>query len=226
MNINGALDHFPPLSAGRQLLATTLALVAMTTCCHRAISQDFAIVTCERAYVVDEEDAIVQQLTTFSTVDIIDPGEPWLLVKTDTGKQGWIRRELVHMSTEFDDITEDNSAAIREILEIARNAEVLRSEGEYDRSVAQMKSALKKIENTFGTDNTGYAWLLAYLVPQQLDAEDTVGASATLKQAEKIFRDLGELQSLHAADLFNVKAILAGYKVIRTQPSPIISRHC
>ena len=172
-------------------------------------SGEFGVVTATHAYIVDEDDEIVETLTTFATVDIVKDGDPWLYVRSGSDNEGWIRKEQLHRSSLFPYINEENNPAIRAALKTASEAELLAVDEKLPEAVTKMKAALKQLEDNFGRDNTGYAWLLTYMASMQLQQELTQDVGNTLKQAQTILNNLGESKSLHAADLFNTKAIVA-----------------
>ena len=44
-------------------------------------ADEFGVVTSLHAYIVDQDDEVIETLTTFATVDIVTDGDPWLYVR-------------------------------------------------------------------------------------------------------------------------------------------------
>lgn len=196
------------LSTGKAVrLLIVLSLLYVFARSNFVAAGEFAVVTSEHGYVVDEDDLIVETLTPFCTVDVVEAVAPWLVVVTESGKKGWIRTEQVHRSSMFSYIDDENADDIRQILSMVANA--LKNNDDNEGVVANLTKALKTMADKFGKDNTGYAWLLTYKAYAQFETNDAPGAIKTLGEAEQILRNLGELKSLHAADWLNTKALIA-----------------
>ena len=188
------------------LLAANFCFAAQD---EEASKSEFGVITAQHGYVVDEDDEILETLDALSVVDIEQVNDPWLFVSTAAGTKGWIRTEQLHRSSLFPQITSENESAIRKSLEQAKIAVATSTNGENATVIEQMDAALQTFETKVGKDNTGYAWLLAYHSAIQIEQGEEEAAGETLKQAEQILRSLKALDSLHAADVFNAKAILA-----------------
>jgi tetratricopeptide (TPR) repeat protein len=168
--------------------------------------QEFGVVTSEHGYIVAEDDKILETLDTFAVVDIQEEVDGILIVKSAKGTIGRMPVEELHRSSWFELITPENSAQIRKAV---RQIEIAHSGAAGKLSpIEQMQAGLDSLEAAIGADNTGYAWVLCYLAFMQTEDGDLESAQATLARSQKILEDLDAMEFLHAADFYNVRAVM------------------
>lgn len=172
-----------------------------------AAAEEFAVVTGEHGYLLGDDGEVIATVPQMTIVDVISDDDAELRVGTSDGIVGLIRGQLVHRSSRFSYITDENRDVVREALTLVSDSTRL-PDDDPSRAIALVQQAVSRLEESFEDPLPVSAWVLAYLAWLQHSGGDPTTAMDTIQMARRQLDQLNQPKHLQAADVFNMLAIL------------------
>jgi hypothetical protein len=189
------------------VLACCVGLLSVTFSVATSIADDFAIVTAERAYLLDDDGAIAKTLPLFSVLEVQaeDAGRLRVVVDDQTL---WLKRGYTHLGSQFAELDQDDRRELRKVYEQMEKAARQADDERYEEAIALIKEARQIAANELAKPLPFIVWTTQYEASLHY-------AQGEYEAASRILDDIGGgadfntvAEHLLTADFYNMRGLL------------------
>ena len=185
------------------VLACCVGLLSIVTC----VADDFAIVTAEQAYLLDDDGSIAETLPFFSVLEVREQQAGRLRVAF--GDQTlWLRQGFAHLGSQFAELEQDDRLVLRKVYEFLEKAAREADDERYEQAIAQVKEARQIAGKDLSKPLPFTVWTGQYEAYLQYIQGEYESAGRILDDSEGLDEFSTAEEHLLTADFYNMRGLL------------------
>lgn len=209
-------DSTPPYAATchnarrKHIMPRIFLPIALQLCVlSGAAADELAVVTAETGYLLNDNNETVDTVSLFQPLDIKGEAGEYILVQI--GDQSLrIHSGVVHRTSHFDHYDQKTISALREVFDLLHESNKLYDSGKNEDAVRKADEAATDVLEKLGKSTTWEMWARQFQAYLLLQSGDIQRAKKVAKECVELMEKLDARESLHAADVFNILAMLRG----------------
>lgn len=186
-----------------QLLTVFVLLSSLTT----NTADEVAIVTSGAAYLLDQNDKVVDHVPFYHVFDVKGESGQYLEVRHD-GAILRVHRGMVHQTSQMTYLDRAAHNVVRRSFGHLSNAARQADQEDYEQAISLTRKALKAMERGIEDSTPLHAWILQYEAWLEYARGENSQAGKLLDQCDAILRAIGRESHFQAADVLNVRALV------------------
>lgn len=185
-----------------------LFLIALSLCfLSGAAANELAVVTAETGYLLNENDEIVNTVALFQPLDIT--GEVGEFISVQFQNQALrIHSGVVHRTSHFEDYDQKTISALREVFDLLHESNRLYGSGNQKDALQKAEEAVSVARDRLGQSTTWAMWAMQFHAYLLIQSDEIQQATEVTNECIALMETLDASDSLHAADVLNVLAVL------------------
>jgi tetratricopeptide (TPR) repeat protein len=185
-------------------LACCIGLLTISTCA----ADDFAIVTSEQAYLLDDNGDVAETVPFHTVLDVGAEQAGRLRVVRDNHTL-WLHKGFVHLGSQFAELSESDRLALREVYNHLERAARKADDERYEEAIALVQEATQVAANDLTEPLPFAAWTRQYEAYLYYSQGANERANQILDDLNASANMLAISEHLLTADLYNVRGLLS-----------------